>query len=305
MYFTFENSLYLYLLFFIPLAVLLHFYLISSSKKASLKFANFEAIARIKGVSLYSKNLGELAIFILMIIAVSFFVSGLTLHKEVEASSFSYVIVIESSQSMGAVDLFPNRLEVAKKTSINFLDSLPSSSRAAIVSFSGNTIIEQRISENKFILENAIQSIELSEVGGTDVYEAVIISIGLLENEENKAIILLSDGQVNVGDIEEIFKSAREQNVIVHTIGVGTKEGGATRFGISKLDEDSLKALSYNTNGKFYFISSEEDLENAFDDIIELKPGIASINLSFYFGMIIVLLIFLHEVLSYRSKITL
>src|SRR3989344_7369753 len=108
MYISFSHPLYLVFLFAIPILIFLHFFSLRSRRRDSLKFANFDAIARVKGIDLYSKNIFKLVVDILFVVILVFALSGLSLHNEVDASSFSFVIAIYSSQSMTAVDMKPN-----------------------------------------------------------------------------------------------------------------------------------------------------------------------------------------------------
>ena len=64
---VFNNPSYLFLLFFIPLIILFHFVGLSRKRKNALKFANFEAISKIKGIDLYSKNISTLVFYTVMI----------------------------------------------------------------------------------------------------------------------------------------------------------------------------------------------------------------------------------------------
>lgn len=299
MYFTFESPFYLYFLFLVPLLIFFHFFHLKNPKSSSLKIANFEAIARVKGIDLYSKNIIYLLINFLFMSLLVLALSGLVLHKEMTASSFSYIIAIDSSQSMGADDLIPDRLTSAKTSSIEFIDALPYESNVGVVSFSGNTYIHKDLTKNKLDLKDSIRTITLTKFGGTDMFEAVSISINLLKNEENKAIILLSDGQINVNDIDTVIELARGEDTIIHTLGIGTFEGGSTAFGVSRLDEDILKSLAYSTGGKFFKIGSSEELSKSFEEIIPLTKKIGSINLAPY---LLILLIFLFLAAQFYNK---
>jgi len=239
----------------------------------------------VKGIDLYSKSIIPLVINILVVVLLVLAVSGLTLHRDMTASSFSFVIAIDVSQSMGATDLYPDRITAAKETSKDFIDLLPRASRVGAVSFSGNTYVQSELTDNKEILKDSIDDIQITEYGGTDIFEAISISLNLLRDEENKAIILLSDGQINVGNMDDVIELANNKNVLVHTIGVGTLEGGETLFGISKLDEDSLKSLSYNTGGEFFKVDSIEDMKTSFKQIIPLTKKNGSNNLFAYLIM--------------------
>lgn len=290
MYITFAHPKYLFLLLIIPLLFLIHLLTLKNSKKKALRFANFEAISKIKGVNFFSKNLTIFFLSILIVFLLVMLVSGLTLHRQIDASSFSFVLAIDSSRSMEAKDLQPNRLEVAKETAKKFVESVPTTTRVGVVSFSGNSYINKDITGNKEEMKEAIDSIERSFIEGTDIYEVVITSTNLLKNEEARAIILLSDGQINVGRIDDAIEYANENNVIIHTIAVGTEEGGKTSYGFSKVDEDSLKALAFNTEGKFFKAQNKEVLSNSFNEMMKLTKKKISIDLSVYLTLMSILI---------------
>jgi Ca-activated chloride channel family protein len=300
---SFTHPFYLLFLFGIPLLILFHFFGLKNLKGRSLKFANFEAIARVKGIDLYSKNILLLIFNILFIVLLVSALSGLTIHREIEASSFSFIIAIDSSESMSATDILPNRLEAAKETAITFVDSLAFESYVAILSFSGDSKIEQVLTNNKQEIKYAIENIEISDIKGTDIFEAISNSVGLLNKEKNKAIILLSDGQINVGDINEAIDYAKFNDVLIHTISIGSVEGGETIYGFSKLDEDSLKSLAYNTNGKYFNANNKEELMKSFSELSGSTRKIGSIDLSPYLIIIIIILFIIKQFLMSINKL--
>ena len=290
MYISLTNPFNLIFLFAIPLMIFFHFFGLKTIRGKALKFANFEAIAKVKGIDLYSKNITLLIFDIIFICLLVFSISGLTLHKEVKASSFSFVIAIDTSESMSATDMDPNRIDVAKQTAVNFVESSPYDSPMGIISFSGNSYIEQELSNNKQEIKAAINRIELSEVKGTDIYEAVSLSVNLLNDEKSKAIILLSDGQINTGEVNKVIEYAKEENVLIHTFAIGTLEGGESSFGISKLDEETLNSLSYSTGGKFFNVKSKVEMQDGFGEILQVTRKLGSIDLSY--SLIILSIIF-------------
>lgn len=303
MYISFTHPSYLLFLFAIPILIFFHFYGLKNIKGRALKFANFEAIARVKGIDLFSKNIMLLVFNILFVVLLVFALSGLTLYKEVDASSFSFIIAIDNSESMSAKDLTPDRLSAAKETSINFVNSLPYESYVGVISFSGDSFVEQKLTKNKQEIKQAIENIELSDVGGTDIFEAVSSSIKLLGNEKNKAIILLSDGQINVGNVNEAVDNAKFNEVLVNTIGIGTLAGGEASYGPSKLDEDSLKSLAYNTNGKYFNVKNKDEMRKSFSEIISMTRKLGSIDLSFCLIILVIILFIAKEFLLSINKI--
>jgi len=292
---------YLSFLFVIPIFILIHFISIKLNRRRAIRFANFDAIARIRGIDLYSKNIWILILSSLIAVLMVFSIAGTLLNIEKKTTDFSFVLVIDSSKSMDANDLQPNRIEAAKKAAISFVDSAPIETRIGVESFSGNAIIEQTVSDDKSLVREAISRINITSVGGTDIYEAIITGTNLLVDEKSGSIILLSDGQVNTGSIDDAINYANRYNVVINTIAIGTKEGGSASFGLSKLDEDSLKAISFNTHGSYSNAANENELIDAYSNIMDLKVGPASINISKYL-LIAALVIFILEFALINTK---
>jgi Ca-activated chloride channel family protein len=303
MYISFTHPFYLVFLFAIPVLILLHFFGLKNIKGRALNFANFESIARVKGIDLYSKNILLLLFNILLIVLLVFALSGLNVHRDIAASEFSFIIAIDSSESMSAIDMDPNRLAAAKETAIDFVNSLPSGSNVGVISFSGDTYVEQGLTKNKPDIRYAIDNIEIGFVKGTDVFEAVTNSIELLKNEKRKSVILLSDGQINIGNIGKTITYANLDELVIHTLGIGTVTGGETSYGLSVLDEDSLKSLAYNTNGEYFNVRSKQDMKDSFDEIITVTEREGSFDLTIYLIIMVIILFIVKQFLLSIHKI--
>ncbi len=279
---SFTKPGYLLFLIVIPLFIFIHFYTLRSKKKKALKFANFDAISRVHGIEIYSKNIVILVLSIVIVSLLVLSMSGLMLHVQKRASSFSFVIAVDTSRSMSANDISPTRIDAAKSIAKDFIDDTPSSTKIGIVSFSGTTYIERDLTSDKTSVKSAVGDIEISGVEGTDVYEAVITSTNLLRNEDSRSIIILSDGQLNVGRVKDTIDYANDNDVLINTIAVGTEEGGKTDYGVSKVDEDALKGLAYSTNGKFFRAVDRASLAQAFQEVMEVTRKNVALDLSGY-----------------------
>ncbi len=262
---------YLVLLGIIPLIIFLHFFMLKKKRSHALRFANFDALARVSGVDLLSKNIFILVLTLFITVLLVFSLAGVKVDQNLYSSSFSYIIAIDSSSSMEATDLSPNRLEVAKQAAIDFVRSAPLGTSIGVISFSGNSFIEQDLTLDKDALVSSITKIPLSSIGGTDIGEAMIVGTNLLRSEEAKAVIIISDGRINIGSLDNAITYANNYDVIVHSMGIGTEQGGETSYGLSKIDEDALKAIAHNTGGKYFKIESVQALSESFGQIIELK----------------------------------
>lgn len=292
MLFTFQNPQYLFFLLAVPLLFIIHFFSLNNRKKRALNFANFDAISKIEGVDFFSKNWIVLFLSSLIIISLVLSVSGLIIYVKPfqGASLYAFTIVIDSSKSMEAIDMNPTRFVAAKEAASNFVREMPIGTRVGVVSFSSFTYIEQDLTTNQNNVINSIQQIELSELGGTDLYEAVITASNLLKGEDNKAIILLSDGQVNTGNIEGIIKYAKQNRIAIYSIAIGTEEGGETSYGVSKADKEFLKEISSETGGEFYEAEDNTGLFLSFTEVLRLTKERAALDMTQYLVLLAILL---------------
>lgn len=296
--FTFTRPQYLFFLFLIPFFFMIHFLSLSNRKKTALRFANFDAISRIRGIDFFSKNLIVLFFNVLIIFLIILALSGLNMQITKQVSSFSFVIAIDNSESMLADDFSPDRITVAKELAEEFVDRIPVGSKIGVVSFSGNSYIEQDMSMDKVIVKNSINSIEIKGWGGTDVYEALITSANMLEGDDNKAVIILSDGQINIGKIEDMISYSQKKEILIHTIAIGTKEGGNTPYAVSKLDEDFLNALAYNTGGRFFSAQNRDELFQSLLEALNITERKVSIDLVSYLILFVILLFTIEVILT-------
>lgn len=305
---VFANPIYLWFLASFPILIMLHFISLKHLKRKSIKFANFEAIERVTGGQLLSKNIGLLYLRLTILLLIVLAVSGTVLWYYGQSSDYSYVLAIDSSTSMLTDDILPSRLDAAKNAALSFIDSLAAKTEIGIISFSGTSFVEQEPTTDLANVKIAINNIEAQRVGGTDFSEAIITSANLMvDSGKAKVIILLTDGQSNVGaPIMEAINYAKENRVLIHTIGVGTREGGKI-LGldlISKLDELTLKSIASNTGGEYYRATDQESLTATYKDIAASTRERVSIELSPMFMMFALILLFTEWILvntKYRT----
>jgi Ca-activated chloride channel family protein len=274
--------------------IFVHISSIVGAKKRALKFANFDAIKRVSGVELFSKNLTLLYLGIIIVLLLIFSVSGMSFTKEVETSRVSFVLAIDSSRSMGATDIPPTRLDAAKIAAVDFLKMVPEKTRMGVISFAGTVVIEQEVTDETVLLEKAINNIEVKTTGGTNALDALITASNILINEDGKSIILISDGNINVNNLQSIIDYSQKNNVIIHCLGIGTELGGAEDLGgFFKASEEGLKTIAEKTNGRYYHISNVGDFYSAMNDMIEVTKKVAVFDMSFYLDLAAMFLIFL------------
>src|SRR3989338_1196473 len=206
---SFTNPVYLWLFAAMPLLVIVHFVTVASTRKKALKFANFEAISAVTreefkespiSAILRNRNIVMLILRLFTLLFLTLALSGAVYWYEGRSSEADYIIAIDTSTSMLAQDFSPNRLEVAKRSAALFVDRLNAKASIGILSFAGAIFVEQRPTDNIDNVRAAIDRVTISSVGGTDLGQAVITAVNLFpETSRGKVIILLTDGQSNVG----------------------------------------------------------------------------------------------------------
>ena len=198
---TFLNIHFLWALFAIPLIIALHFFLLKYTTRRAVLFANFEALKRVTGSMVLSKNITLLIIRVLVILFLTLSAAGIIIWTQGPGADFNYVIAIDASSSMLANDFEPNRLSVAKETAKDFSNSISAEAKIGVVSFSGVTKVETALTGDKKKVEEAIDKIQTSRTGGTDISGAIMTASNMLltDTDKSMSVILLTDGQHTVG----------------------------------------------------------------------------------------------------------
>jgi len=291
-YVAFTNPSYLWILTIVPVLVVVHFITLKQSRADVIKFANFEAIERVakgdilgnpyKGM-LRNKNLGLLLLRALIYCMLIFAAAGITILYVGRASDFDYVFAIDASSSMLADDFSPSRFEAAKQAASSFIELVPKGAKIGIVTFASTSIIELRLSDERNEVLEAMQEIELHSSGGTAIGDAVVTAANLFQANKSKMVILLTDGQGNVGLAPELaIQYARKNDIVVQTIGVATEKGGSVPFLnlTSRLDEELLRKVAKETGGNFFLAQDTAALTEAFRQIASANEKNLSVNIS-------------------------
>lgn len=298
---------YLLLLGVIPLIVFVHFYSLKHGKKQALKFANFEAIRRVTGERVIVKNVLLLMLRVIAVVTLIMAASGTKIWYEGQTLDYDLVLAIDASSSMLAEDYKPNRMEATKAVLLMFLDTMPSSVNVGLLSFSGAAYIHSLPTNDFEKLRESIRTMEIQKLGGTDLGTAVITSTNMLSGEKPRVVVLLSDGQSNIGvNPEDALNYIKDTKVTIYTIGIGTSEGGIiSDIGASfKLDEETLKFIASTTGGQYFRPTDEASLMATFSEIAKFSDRPIGLDISIYLLFVTVLLLFVEwGLISTKYKI--
>ena len=142
----------------------------------------------------------------------------------------SVILAIDTSRSMLAVDLTPNRLERAKLAARDIVDTLDQD-RIGLIAFAGKAFMQAPLTSDHEAVIESIDQIDTEVIprGGTNLTSAVTLAMNAFResNSEQKALILFSDGEAleGQGQVKAITEEATREKMVIITIGVGTESG--------------------------------------------------------------------------------
>ena len=291
----FASSYFLYGLIIIPLLVV--WYIFSGRKnQAYVKFSDtsfFNGMPR--SWRIYARHILfviEMCALALLIIALARPQSS-SKSQKINVEGIDIVLTIDLSSSMLAQDLKPDRLEAAKNISADFVKGRPED-RMGLVVFASETFTQVPLTTDHGMLLNMMKELKCGMLeDGTAIGDGLASSVSRLKDSEaiSKVVILLTDGDNNVGSIDPATAAemAKLFGIRVYTIGVGTRGTAPypvqTPFGGIQyqqipvtINEPLLQQIADETGGKYYRATSNEKLEQIYDEIDQLERSKIEIN---------------------------
>jgi len=272
----FENSIFLYLLFIIPIICLFLLYCYKKKQRDILKFVELDVLCMISNIDLkiyLVKSLFVILSLLFLIIALSRPQYGAK-TSFVSKKAATIVIVMDSSKSMLAEDLSPNRLEKAKSVISNLIVGFKGN-KVGIITFAGTAFWQCPITLDTFSANNFLSSISIENMplGGTKIAKALDLAIDGTSDipEGAKAIILVTDGEDDDSGLSVLIEKAKKYKTKIYTIGIGNEEGSRIKYNneyikddngdivISRLDEQTLNYIADGTGGQYINLSESED----------------------------------------------
>ena len=196
---------------------------------------------------------------------------------EVARERATVVVAIDTSVSMEATDVSPDRITAAREAAADFVASLPERFNVGLVSFSGSAAVVVPPTQDHDRVVQAVQELQLGP--STAIGEAVFASLEAVRGVPGEPgaeppparIVLLSDGTSTVGrPVPTAAEAASEAGVPVSTIAYGTPEGFVEVQGELvpvPVDEPALQRLASATGGTAFRAESGEELEQVYADI--------------------------------------
>lgn len=191
------------------------------------------------------------------------------------------VLAIDTSMSMTATDVAPDRLQVAVAAAKDFLAAAPKAYRIGLVTFDASAQVAVSPTTDRAAMTSALDHLQLH--AGSSAGEAVQTSLDAIDAttadqlvvaddaKPYRAIVMLSDGSSVKGEaLDAAAAEAAKDGVPIFTVAYGTADG-AIPFGDTSLpvpaDPEAMAALAQQTEGETYTATTAQGLADVYDRI--------------------------------------
>ncbi len=272
--FQLEQPIYFYILFAIPVIVVVFLLLLVWKKRVQNRFVDKELLKKLSPNRSLFKAVLKVFVLCLAIACLSFALVNPKIGTKIEnvkREGVDIVFALDVSKSMLAEDIAPNRLEKSKQLITQIINSL-TGDRIGIIGYAGSAFpqvpITTDFSSAKLFLSGMNTDMVSSQ--GTAITEAIQMAETFYDDEgqTNRVLFIISDGEDHEGNIADIAEEAAKKGIRIFTIGVGTLEGGPIPIKengvlqyykrdqnneqvITRLGEETLKQIAETTKGQY------------------------------------------------------
>jgi tight adherence protein B len=170
----------------------------------------------------------------------------------------SIVLAIDRSRSMVGEPLV-HAVDAAR----SFVAAKPLEDRIAVVTYATQPILLTGFQTSTTDADSALRSISVNPVGGTTLYDAVVLSSNSLASEAylGRVIIVVTDGDETRSEatLDEAIAAAQNAGAVVYVVGI---ESGA-------FNPAPLQRIAEKTGGKYYGAADSAALAEVYNSIAE------------------------------------
>ncbi len=198
--------------------------------------------------------------------------------QEAKRKGLDILIAIDTSRSMLASDVKPNRLERSKLAVKDLLKNLKGD-RVGLIAFAGTAFLQCPLTVDYGGFALSLNDLSASTIprGGTSISGAINEAVKSYKNSPGKykVLILITDGEDHEGDALAAAKEASASGIKIFCIGIGTREGDLIQIRDeagnmtflkdnegnvikTRLDENLLQKIAMITDGMYVRSSGAE-----------------------------------------------
>ncbi|HTL73179.1 MAG TPA: VWA domain-containing protein [bacterium] len=284
----FEHPNVLWLLLAVPPALALVFWWSEHVRRKLLtQFVEARLLATLTAGISPARRKFRFSLFIaavaLLIVAIARPQRGFDL-EEVEQRGLDVVVAVDTSKSMLATDVLPNRLGRAKLEALELMQTAKAD-RLGLVAFAGDAFLACPLTIDDTAFQQSVQALDVNSIpqGGTALAAAIDTALtAFKEKGQHKALVLFTDGEDNDEGALAAAEKAAKAGLKIFTIGIGSAEGtlvqipdgnGGTDYVRdekgqvvkTKLNESLLQQIAAATGGFYLPLRGANTIETLYE----------------------------------------
>ncbi|MES2477244.1 MAG: VWA domain-containing protein [Verrucomicrobiota bacterium] len=213
--------------------------------------------------------------------------------REVKRKGIDILFAVDTSRSMLAEDLTPNRLERARLGILDFIARL-NGDRVGLIPFAGSAFALCPLTLDYEAFRDSLNALDTDLIPrqGTDLASCIKEAERLFDENGNnhRVLVLLTDGEDLQGDVIDTAKEAAKKGMSIYTVGVGSPDGATIpvigpygqkdvvrdengQVVRTTLDEGTLKEIAEVTGGLYVALGrGAEGLNTIYQEKLRLVP---------------------------------
>ncbi|ADX67732.1 vWA domain-containing protein [Weeksella virosa] len=295
--FEFQHPWFLLLLLLIPCAILWQVFRQKKQKQAMI-ISTLRAFGGAKSALTQLRPL----LPILRYLALALCIVALARPRIVDVSTkiksdkgVDIMLTVDTSLSMLARDLEPDRLTALKAVAVKFSKERQAD-RLGLVSYSGEALTRVPLTTDREVLIREINALESGELeDGTAIGIGLATAINHIKDSKakSKVIILMTDGVESINPTNDLMyispqtaaEMATSRGIKVYTIGIGTR--GLAPFPTAydmygnyifdmmpvDIDEKLLQNIADLTGGLYFRATDNQSLQKIYQEIDRLEKS--------------------------------
>src|SRR5437667_3162418 len=204
--------------------------------------------------------------------------------EEAKQRGLDLVVAIDTSRSMLAEDVQPNRLARAKFAALDLMKEAKSD-RLALIPFAGAAFLQCPLTLDEQAFRQSVEALEVGiiPVGGTALTEAIETALTAFKEGDNfKILVLFTDGEDHDSGALAAAEKAAKAGLKIFTLGVGTANGELLRATDdkgemsyikdeqgnvvkSRLNESLLQQIATATGGFYLPLRGADSMKTLYD----------------------------------------
>jgi Ca-activated chloride channel family protein len=171
--------------------------------------------------------------YILLIAAVALLIVAMARPQrgfdleEVQQNGLDIVVAVDTSKSMLATDIAPNRLARAKLAAMELMQTAKAD-RLGLVAFAGDAFLSCPLTIDDAVFQQSVQALDVNSIpqGGTAIAAAIDTALSTFKEKGNhRALVIFTDGEDNDEGAQAAAERAAKEGLKIFTIGIGSAEG--------------------------------------------------------------------------------